>query len=180
MQLTHLSAVLLLSGAYAAVAPEGPAPTEIPGGCNPAHPGSCPESTEIPGGLGCNPAHPGSCPESTQIPGGCNPAHPGSCPTPTEIPGGCNPAHPGSCATPTGIPGGCNPAHPGSCPSVTVVSGSSTYMSPVPVATSSGTFSGNLTSSSLNPLFTGAASNNQLHYGALLTGVIALTARAFF
>lgn len=128
MQLTRLSAVLLLSGAYAAVAPEGPAPTEIPGGCNPAHPGSCPETaTEIPGGLGCNPAHPGSCPTPTDIPGGCNPAHPGSCPTPTEIPGGCN------------------PAHPGSCPSVTVVSGSSTYMSPVPVATSSGKFSGNLT-----------------------------------
>ncbi|OGM39688.1 hypothetical protein ABOM_011626, partial [Aspergillus bombycis] len=78
-----------------------------------------------------------------------------------------------------GIPGGCNPAHPGSCPSVTVVSGSSTYMSPVPAATSSGHFSGNLTSSSLNPLFTGAASNNQLHFGALLTGVVALAARAF-
>lgn len=51
----------------------------IPGGCNPAHPGSCPDSyfttktvqttvketfTPIPG-----------------IPGGCNPAHPGSCPS---------------------------------------------------------------------------------------------------
>ncbi|KAF7586542.1 hypothetical protein BBP40_008697, partial [Aspergillus hancockii] len=73
MQLTRLSAVLLLSGAYAAYAPQGPPPaaesvttTEIPGGCNPAHPGSCPTPTEIPGG--CNPAHPGSCPESTEIP----------------------------------------------------------------------------------------------------------------
>ncbi|KAF6827079.1 hypothetical protein CMUS01_09168 [Colletotrichum musicola] len=98
----------------------------IPGGCNPAHPGSCPTPSAdagIPGG--CNPAHPGSCPTPTadaDIPGGCNPAHPGSCPTPTAdagIPGGCNPAHPGSCPTPSadnGIPGGCNPAHPGSCP----------------------------------------------------------------
>ncbi|TGO91683.1 hypothetical protein BPOR_0021g00280 [Botrytis porri] len=43
----------------------------IPGGCNPAHPGSCPSSSTsavfssnsgIPGG--CNPAHPGSCPSS--------------------------------------------------------------------------------------------------------------------
>ncbi|KAL0944949.1 uncharacterized protein CTRU02_202836 [Colletotrichum truncatum] len=56
-----------------------PTPTGIPGGCNPAHPGSCPSSyftyptvtataqptfTPIPG-----------------IPGGCNPAHPGSCPS---------------------------------------------------------------------------------------------------
>ncbi|KAH7168307.1 hypothetical protein DER46DRAFT_597142 [Fusarium sp. MPI-SDFR-AT-0072] len=54
-----------------------PTKTDIPGGCNPAHPGSCPSSyftktytapaetfTSIPG-----------------IPGGCNPAHPGSCPS---------------------------------------------------------------------------------------------------
>jgi hypothetical protein len=82
----------------------------IPGGCNPAHPGSCHSSyfdttkapaatfTPIPG-----------------IPGGCNPAYPGSCPssyfdttkaTPVAtstsipvIPGGCNPARPGSCLT---------------------------------------------------------------------------------
>ncbi|CRK13116.1 hypothetical protein BN1723_014100 [Verticillium longisporum] len=132
-----------------AIASLDPTPTSIPGGCNPAHPGSCPESTGIPGGCnpahpgscpetttgipgGCNPAHPGSCPESTGIPGGCNPAHPGSCPeTTTGIPGGCNPAHPGnprrlqpgSCpeTTSTGIPGGCNPAHPGSCPTQTTV-----------------------------------------------------------
>ncbi|KAM5356697.1 hypothetical protein ACJ41O_003343 [Fusarium nematophilum] len=57
-----------------------PTKTEIPGGCNPAHPGSCPSSyftytieslpaeetftsvSEIPGG--CNPAHPGPCPSS--------------------------------------------------------------------------------------------------------------------
>ncbi|KAF2626630.1 hypothetical protein BU25DRAFT_92007 [Macroventuria anomochaeta] len=82
-----------------------PVTTSIPGGCNPAHPGSCPSSyfqtsvvaptpTSIPGG--CNPAHPGSCPSSyfstvatpvaTSIPGGCNPAHPGSCPTPSAVP----------------------------------------------------------------------------------------------
>ncbi|KAJ9144915.1 Surface protein SP1 [Pleurostoma richardsiae] len=57
-----------------------PTSTGIPGGCSPAHPGSCPSSyftyttatatassetfTSIPG-----------------IPGGCNPAHPGSCPS---------------------------------------------------------------------------------------------------
>jgi hypothetical protein len=111
-----------------------PVATSIPGGCNPAHPGSCPDSyfsttiatpvaTSIPGG--CNPAHPGSCPDSyfstttatpvaTSIPGGCNPAHPGSCPSSyfstvvvpvsTSIPGGCNPAHPGSCPTPSAVP----------------------------------------------------------------------------
>ena len=120
-----------------------PSPTSIPGGCNPAHPGSCPSSyfatiptpvaTSIPGG--CNPAHPGSCPSSyfqtipvpapTSIPGGCNPAHPGSCPSsyfatiptpvPTSIPGGCNPAHPGSCPTPSAAPSVYAPA-PGSNP----------------------------------------------------------------
>ncbi|CAO2649976.1 Nn.00g012680.m01.CDS01 [Neocucurbitaria sp. VM-36] len=104
-----------------------PTPTSIPGGCNPAHPGSCPSSyfATVP------------TPVSTSIPGGCNPAHPGSCPSSyfdtipvpasTSIPGGCNPAHPGSCPSSyfatipipvtSSIPGGCNPAHPGSCPS---------------------------------------------------------------
>ncbi|KAG5758640.1 hypothetical protein H9Q72_013231 [Fusarium xylarioides] len=48
-----------------------PNPTSIPGGCNPAHLGSCPDTTLA------------SVPSSTGIPGGCNPAHPGSCPTPT-------------------------------------------------------------------------------------------------
>lgn len=88
-----------------------PTTTGIPGGCNPAHPGSCPSSYFT---------YSTATPSTTQtwtsisgIPGGCNPAHPGSCPdsyfttktvvaTFTSIPG---------------IPGGCNPAHPGSCPS---------------------------------------------------------------
>lgn len=51
-----------------------PTPTSIPGGCNPAHPGSCPDSyfsTTV-----------AAEPTPTSIPGGCNPAHPGSCPTP--------------------------------------------------------------------------------------------------
>jgi hypothetical protein len=46
----------------------------IPGGCNPAHPGSCPTPSAAP------------APTFTSIPGipgGCNPAHPGSCPTPS-------------------------------------------------------------------------------------------------
>lgn len=49
-----------------------PTPTSIPGGCNPAHPGSCPSSyfSTLP-----------STPVATSIPGGCNPAHPGSCPS---------------------------------------------------------------------------------------------------
>lgn len=80
----------------------------IPGGCNPAHPGSCPSSyftytTETP-------VVTKTFTSIYGIPGGCNPAHPGSCPTPTS----------GASASFTpipGIPGGCNPAHPGSCPS---------------------------------------------------------------
>lgn len=105
--------------------------TGIPGGCNPAHPGSCPISY-----FDTTPAAPVT---TSSIPGGCNPAHPGSCPSSyfdtiaagpvtTSIPGGCNPAHPGSCPSSyfdtipagpvtTSIPGCCNPAHPGSCPS---------------------------------------------------------------
>lgn len=98
----------------------------IPGGCNPAHPGSCPSSyfdttkapaptftsvSGIPGG--CNPAHPGSCPSSyfdttTAMPSPTFTSIPG-------IPGGCNPAHPGSCPTPvaspaaSAVPAGSNP-----------------------------------------------------------------------
>ena len=84
-----------------------PTPTSIPGGCNPAHPGSCP--TDYPTTAVPEPGYtsiPG-------IPGGCNPAHPGSCPSSyftTEVP------EPTWTPIP-GIPGGCNPAHPGSCPS---------------------------------------------------------------
>ncbi|KAF5560723.1 surface protein SP1 [Fusarium phyllophilum] len=88
-----------------------PTKTEIPGGCNPAHPGSCPSSyftnkytapaetfTSIPG-----------------IPGGCNPAHPGSCPSSYFTKTYTAPA--ATFTSIAGIPGGCNPAHPGSCPS---------------------------------------------------------------
>lgn len=129
-----------------------PTSTSIPGGCNPAHPGSCPSSTSsatfssisgIPGG--CNPAHPGSCPSSyfdttksatatftsiSGIPGGCNPAHPGSCPSSyfdtTE-----SATATAAFSSISGIPGGCNPAHPGSCPS----SYFDTTKSATPVAT---------------------------------------------
>ncbi|KAI8932242.1 hypothetical protein NX059_011121 [Plenodomus lindquistii] len=55
----------------------------IPGGCNPAHPGSCPSSyfdtTTIKA-----PSPTTTAPSFTPIsgiPGGCNPAHPGSCPS---------------------------------------------------------------------------------------------------
>ena len=85
-----------------------PVTTSIPGGCNPAHPGSCPSSYFQTSSAIATPV-------PTSIPGGCNPAHPGSCPssyfqtsvvtpTPTSIPGGCNPAHPGSCPTPSAVP----------------------------------------------------------------------------
>ncbi|KAI8655319.1 hypothetical protein NCS57_01280600 [Fusarium keratoplasticum] len=133
-----------------------PSKTEIPGGCNPAHPGSCPSSyftytqtapvetfTSIPG-----------------IPGGCNPAHPGSCPssyftyskvtvtvdetstvkqTFTSIPG---------------IPGGCNPAHPGSCPSsyFTYPVASSTAAPPAPPAPAPTGGSGDVTYPSPKPV----------------------------
>ncbi|KAF4971630.1 hypothetical protein FZEAL_9790 [Fusarium zealandicum] len=92
-----------------------PTKTEIPGGCNPAHPGSCPSSyftytTETASTQATFTSIPG-------IPGGCNPAHPGSCPSSyftytTET----APAEETFTSIP-GIPGGCNPAHPGSCPS---------------------------------------------------------------
>ncbi|KAH6879526.1 hypothetical protein B0T10DRAFT_496550 [Thelonectria olida] len=91
-----------------------PTKTEIPGGCNPAHPNSCPSSyftyttaTSIAAAFT----------SISGIPGGCNPAHPGSCPssyfnytTVTETVEATFTPIPG-------IPGGCNPAHPGSCPS---------------------------------------------------------------
>ncbi|KAF5674707.1 surface protein SP1 [Fusarium circinatum] len=107
-----------------------PTKTEIPGGCNPAHPGSCPSSyftnkytapaetfTSIPG-----------------IPGGCNPAHPGSCPsyfTKTYT------APAATFTSISGILGGCNPAHPGSCPSsyFTYPIASKTSVIPVPTST---------------------------------------------
>ncbi|KAF9880167.1 hypothetical protein CkaCkLH20_02121 [Colletotrichum karsti] len=92
-----------------------PTSTGIPGGCNPAHPGSCPSSYFTYPTLSASAAP--SFTSIAGIPGGCNPAHPGSCPSsyftyPTAS----------ASAAPTftsivGIPGGCNPAHPGSCPS---------------------------------------------------------------
>ncbi|CAN9418242.1 unnamed protein product [Alternaria sp. RS040] len=126
-----------------------PVASSIPGGCNPAHPGSCPSSyfdtttaapaatftsiSGIPGG--CNPAHPGSCPSSyfdtttaapaatftsiSGIPGGCNPAHPGSCPSSYFDTTTKSPA--ATFTSIPGIPGGCNPAHPGSCPTPSAV-----------------------------------------------------------
>ncbi|KAH9877690.1 hypothetical protein J1614_002907 [Plenodomus biglobosus] len=86
-----------------------PTPTSIPGGCNPAHPGSCPSSY-----FQTSTASPPAFTPIPGIPGGCNPAHPGSCPssyfqTTTASPPAFTPI--------PGIPGGCNPAHPGSCPS---------------------------------------------------------------
>ncbi|KAI8313756.1 hypothetical protein K4K61_006806 [Colletotrichum sp. SAR11_59] len=56
-----------------------PTSTGIPGGCNPAHPGSCPSSY-----FTYPTASASAAPTFTPIPGipgGCNPAHPGSCPS---------------------------------------------------------------------------------------------------
>lgn len=53
-----------------------PTPTSIPGGCNPAHPGSCPSSY-----FQTSTASPPAFTPIPGIPGGCNPAHPGSCPS---------------------------------------------------------------------------------------------------
>ncbi|KAJ8110424.1 hypothetical protein OPT61_g6736 [Boeremia exigua] len=83
-----------------------PVATSIPGGCNPAHPGSCPSSyfdTQT-----------ASLPVATSIPGGCNPAHPGSCPssyfqTKTAV---VTPTPTDSCseeATPSATPQASNP-----------------------------------------------------------------------
>jgi hypothetical protein len=64
-----------------------PAGTSIPGGCNPAHPGSCPTPSAVSVGYGA------STPVASSIPGGCNPAHPGSCPTPAVGSGGSKPSY---------------------------------------------------------------------------------------
>ncbi|KAJ8070266.1 hypothetical protein OCU04_000649 [Sclerotinia nivalis] len=50
----------------------------IPGGCNPAHPGSCPSSyfSTVPAS-----STTAAFTSISGIPGGCNPAHPGSCPS---------------------------------------------------------------------------------------------------
>lgn len=57
-----------------------PTSTAIPGGCNPAHPGSCPSSYfTYTTATATAPA--GTFTSILGIPGGCNPAHPGSCPS---------------------------------------------------------------------------------------------------
>ncbi|OLN96792.1 hypothetical protein CCHL11_02305 [Colletotrichum chlorophyti] len=108
-----------------------PTATGIPGGCNPAHPGSCPSSYfTYPVGTATASASFTSIPG---IPGGCNPAHPGSCPSSYfTYPVGTATASPSFTPIP-GIPGGCNPAHPGSCPS-------SYFTYPVDTATASPSF----------------------------------------
>ncbi|KAH7183517.1 uncharacterized protein B0J16DRAFT_401939 [Fusarium flagelliforme] len=119
-----------------------PSSTKIPGGCNPAHPGSCPPSYF---------SRNGSVPITTitLVPGGCNPKHPGSCPTghstkthkpPVKtltsvhhVPGPCEKGkcHPAPSSKPHSakskthlpptktpiphVPGGCSPAHPKLC-----------------------------------------------------------------
>ncbi|WYZ46747.1 hypothetical protein EsH8_IX_000972 [Colletotrichum jinshuiense] len=96
-----------------------PTATGIPGGCNPAHPGSCPSSYFTYGTATA------SVPLSSVsgIPGGCNPAHPGSCPSSyryfnsTTATATATASASAAFSSVSGIPGGCNPAHPGSCPS---------------------------------------------------------------
>lgn len=92
-----------------------PTTTGIPGGCNPAHPGSCPSSyfstTASP-----TVSAPASFTSIPGIPGGCNPAHPGSCPS-SYFSTLVTATSTASFTSIPGIPGGCNPAHPGSCPS---------------------------------------------------------------
>ncbi|KAH6962947.1 hypothetical protein DER45DRAFT_552087 [Fusarium avenaceum] len=108
-----------------------PTPTKIPGGCNPAHPGSCPSSN-----FGKN----STVPDKTMswlpgIPGGCNPAHPGSCPSsyftktallPTKTPV-------------TIMPGDCSPDSPRFCPAVPYVP---SHSAPHPAPTGNSSFGG--------------------------------------
>ncbi|KAF5587802.1 surface protein SP1 [Fusarium subglutinans] len=108
-----------------------PTKTEIPGGCNPAHPGSCPSSyfTKT------YTAPAATFTSISGIPGGCNPAHPGSCPSSYFTTTSTAPA--ATFTSISGIPGGCNPAHPGSCPSsyFTYPIASKTSVVPVPSTT---------------------------------------------
>lgn len=55
----------------------------IPGGCNPAHPGSCPSSyfTHTTATATVSATASSTFTPIPGIPGGCNPAHPGSCPS---------------------------------------------------------------------------------------------------
>ncbi|KAI9640799.1 hypothetical protein NHQ30_010639 [Ciborinia camelliae] len=52
----------------------------IPGGCNPAHPGSCPSSYFSTATAAASTTE-AAFSSISGIPGGCNPAHPGSCPS---------------------------------------------------------------------------------------------------
>ncbi|ENH62311.1 hypothetical protein FOC1_g10015282 [Fusarium oxysporum f. sp. cubense race 1] len=106
-----------------------------------------PTKTEIPGG--CNPAHPGSCPS---FPGGCNPAHPGSCPSSYFTKTYTAPAE--TFTSIPGIPGGCNPAHAGSCPSsyFTYPVGSKTAVQPAPVPAPTGDCNEGITYPSPEPV----------------------------
>ncbi|KAH8203913.1 hypothetical protein TruAng_001855 [Truncatella angustata] len=122
-----------------------PTSTSIPGGCNPAHPGSCPSSYFSTSATTTTSA---AFTSVSGIPGGCNPAHPGSCPSSYFSTTATSTAVP-TFTSIAGIPGGCNPAHPGSCPSSyfsttvsvtpTVAStaapsqGATTYTDPTPV-----------------------------------------------
>ncbi|KAI3535871.1 hypothetical protein CABS01_00804 [Colletotrichum abscissum] len=58
-----------------------PTSTGIPGGCNPAHPGSCPSSYFTYTTATATAAPAPTFTSISGIPGGCNPAHPGSCPS---------------------------------------------------------------------------------------------------
>lgn len=71
---------------------DDPKPTSIPGGCNPAHPGSCPDSYFSTTAVYTATATASPIASYTES---CEEEVPA--PTPTSIPGGCNPAHPGSC-----------------------------------------------------------------------------------
>ncbi|OHF03907.1 hypothetical protein CORC01_00769 [Colletotrichum orchidophilum] len=94
-----------------------PTPTGIPGGCNPAHPGSCPSSyftytTAFAAATASVTVTANPAPVFTSIPGipgGCNPAHPGSCPSnyftyPTAVPTPTPTPTPGSGGTPPVYP----------------------------------------------------------------------------
>ncbi|SPJ79794.1 uncharacterized protein FTOL_08185 [Fusarium torulosum] len=107
-----------------------PTPTKIPGGCNPAHPGSCPSSY-----FNKNSTAPAKTITSAYgIPGGCNPAHPGSCPSSYFTKSGLPPTK-----TPIPVmPGDCSPASPRFCPAVPYIPASSHSAShPAPTGNSS-------------------------------------------
>ncbi|KAL4728066.1 hypothetical protein ACLX1H_004782 [Fusarium chlamydosporum] len=136
-----------------------PTPTNIPGGCNPAHPGSCGSYYF---------SKNGTVPVKTitLVPGRCDPEHPGSCPTahstktnkpPVKTltsahppPGPC---HKGSCQPSSSIktvlpptktpipvvPGDCSPSNPRFCLPHPIPSlSTSSHVAPVPSSTGHG------------------------------------------